>query len=114
ASALPWSTGVVRAAHGLLPLPAPAVVRLLKDHPTWPSGETFEQVTPTGAALVKALSRGTTPPPGFIPRSVGLGAGDHPGGRLPNVVRLVVGSTGEDGAGEATSTDAVLLETNLD
>jgi uncharacterized protein (DUF111 family) len=67
-------------------------------------------VTPTGAALVRALSRGVLPPAGFVPRAVGVGAGDHPGGRLPNVVRLVLGETGAD----ATPSDAVLLETNLD
>lgn len=109
-SALPWSTGRVKAAHGDLPLPAPAVTHLLLGHPTFPSGETFEQVTPTGAALVRALSRGFEPPAGFVPRAVGVGAGDHPGGKLPNVVRLVLGETG----GDRTPTDAVLLETNLD
>jgi uncharacterized protein (TIGR00299 family) protein len=109
-SALPWSTGRVQAAHGDLPLPAPAVTHLLLGHPTFPSGETFEQVTPTGAALVRALSRGVEPPAGFVPRAVGVGAGDHPGGKLPNVVRLVLGETG----GDRTPTDAVLLETNLD
>jgi hypothetical protein len=110
AGPLPWFSGRVRAAHGDLALPAPAVALLMQGHPTYPSGETFEQVTPTGAAIVRALSRGTEPPVGFVPRAVGLGAGDHPGGRLPNVVRLVVGETG----GEATGSDAVLLETNLD
>jgi uncharacterized protein (TIGR00299 family) protein len=110
-SPLPWPTsGTVRGAHGDMPLPAPAVAHLLVGHPTYPSGETFEQVTPTGAALVKALSRGTDPPAGFVPRAVGLGAGEHPGGRLPNVVRLVLGEV----AGEAPVSDAVLLETNLD
>lgn len=109
-SALPWSSGTVRAAHGLLPLPAPATVHLLVGLPTYASGETFEQVTPTGAALVAALARGVGTPPGFVPRAVGLGAGDHPGGRLPNVVRLVLGEVG----GDATPTDVVELATNLD
>ena len=109
ASSLPWFTGTARMAHGLLPLPAPAVVNLLVGLPTHPSGETFEQVTPTGAALVRALSRGALPPAGFVPSRVGVGAGDHPGGRLPNVVRLVVGEV----AGSEAS-DAILLETNLD
>lgn len=110
ASALPWFTGRARMAHGELPLPAPAVALLMAGHPTYPSGETFEQVTPTGAALVKALSRGHLPPVGFVPRRTGVGAGDHPGGRLPNVVRLVLGDVGV----LASPTDAVLLETNLD
>jgi uncharacterized protein (TIGR00299 family) protein len=115
-SALPWSSGRARMAHGEMPLPPPAVTHLLAGHPTYPSGETFEQVTPTGAALVRALSRGVLPPAGFVPRAVGVGAGDHPGGRLPNVVRLVLGEvvgTGTDSE-RATPTDAVLLETNLD
>lgn len=110
AGPLPWFSGRVRAAHGELPLPAPAVANLLVGHPTFPSGETFEQVTPTGAALVRALARGLEPPAGFVPRVVGHGAGDHPGGRLPNVVRLVLGEVGDD----LSATDAVLLETNLD
>lgn len=110
ASSLPWSTGTAKMAHGALPLPPPAVTHLFAGLPTHPSGETFEQVTPTGAALVKALSRGPLPPVGFVPRVVGVGAGDHPGGRLPNVVRLVLGEV----SGEETPTDAVLLETNLD
>jgi uncharacterized protein (TIGR00299 family) protein len=109
-SPLPWFSGTAKMAHGELPLPAPAVVHLMRGHPTVPSGERFEQVTPTGAALVRALSRGATPPPGFVPRAVGVGAGTHPGGRLPNVVRLVLGEV----AGEGAAADAVLLETNLD
>jgi uncharacterized protein (TIGR00299 family) protein len=110
-SPLPWSSGEVSTEHGALPLPAPAVVHLLAGHPTYPSGESFEQVTPTGAALVRALSRGTEPPEGFVPRAVGVGAGTHPGGRLPNVVRLVLGEAGPE---SADPRDAVLLETNLD
>jgi uncharacterized protein (TIGR00299 family) protein len=111
ASPLPWFGGRVRAAHGELPLPAPAVARLLLGHPTYPSGESFEQVTPTGAALVRALARGVGTPTGFVPRAIGIGAGDHPGGRLPNAVRLVIGEVGGE---DATGTDVVLLETNLD
>ena len=110
ASALPWFTGRVRSAHGELALPAPAVILLMEGHPTYPSGETFEQVTPTGAALVRALSRGHLPPPGFVPRRTGVGAGDHPGGKLANVVRLVLGDVGP----AVSPTDAILLETNLD
>ena len=110
ASALPWFGGSKRMAHGVLPLPAPAVTLLYAGLPTFPSDETHEQVTPTGAALVRALARGSATPPGFVPRAVGLGAGDHPGGRLPNVVRLVLGEViaGRD------VIDAIVLETNLD
>lgn len=67
-------------------------------------------MTPTGAAIVKALGRGTTVPDGFVPRRTGYGAGTQAGERLPNVVRLVVGEATDD----ATPADAVLLEANLD
>lgn len=89
--ALPWGRGFVRAAHGLLPNPAPATVLLLAGHPTFPSEATYEQVTPTGAALVGALAAGTHVPHGFIAERTGLGAGRHPGQGLPNVVRATIG-----------------------
>jgi uncharacterized protein (TIGR00299 family) protein len=109
-SPLPWSRGVVRTAHGDMPLPAPATVLLLEGHPTVPSQEAYEQVTPTGAALVRALATGHAIPAGFVPRSTGLGAGAFDRSRLPNVLRIVVG----EGPREAGPADAVLLETNLD
>jgi uncharacterized protein (TIGR00299 family) protein len=109
-SPLPWSTGTIRTAHGDLPLPAPAVCHLLAGHPTFPSGEGREQVTPTGAALVRALARGSDVPAGFVPRVVGAGAGTQDGERLPNVVRIVLGEVER----ENTPTDAVVLAANLD
>ncbi|MFV1959916.1 MAG: LarC family nickel insertion protein, partial [Planctomycetota bacterium] len=111
---LPFGTGTVKTAHGELPLPAPAVLHLLAGLPTVPSLETHEQVTPTGAALVAVLATGSTPPAGFTVRRTGTGAGTFEGGRLPNVVRLVVGEVPEEGPEETTPADAVLLETNLD
>ncbi len=109
-SPLPWGRGTVETAHGTLPIPAPATALLLEGHPVMPSDETFEQVTPTGAALVRALGRGHHVPPGFVPQSTGLGAGSREGTRLPNVVRLVLGDVGASLAHD----EAVLLETNVD
>lgn len=107
---LPWSEGTVETAHGTLALPPPAVVHLLAGHPTFPSDEGREQVTPTGAALVSTLARGTTVPSGFVPRRVGMGAGTHPGHTIPNALRLVLGSDEDEGA----PADAILLQANLD
>jgi uncharacterized protein (TIGR00299 family) protein len=107
---LPWFGGTVRTQHGVLPLPAPAVLHLLVGRPTFASGESYEQVTPTGAALVAALSRGPAIPAGFVPRLVGTGAGTHTGGRIPNVLRIVIG----DVTADATPEQVTLLETNLD
>jgi uncharacterized protein (TIGR00299 family) protein len=109
-STLPWGSGTVQTQHGAMPIPAPATVRLLEGWPTTPSGETYEQVTPTGAALVRALARDARMPAGFTPRQVGHGAGTHAGGRLPNVLRLVLGDLQET----PHEDEVVLLETNLD
>ena len=107
---LPWGRGTVRCAHGLMPNPAPATVHLLTGLPTVPSSATFEQVTPTGAALVRALAAAHEVPAGFVPESVGLGAGRHPGQGLPNVVRVTIGTAPEAAARE----HVWQIETNVD
>ena len=111
-SPLPWGSGTVHGAHGTMSIPAPATVRLLKGLATYPSGETYEQVTPTGAALVRALVTDDAMPHGFQPEFIGVGAGHHPGGKLANVLRLVVGEA--DPVREPNADEAILLETNLD
>jgi uncharacterized protein (TIGR00299 family) protein len=82
--------GFVRAAHGLLPVPAPATLKLLEGHPVRPGPDgAGELVTPTGAALVRVLSRGA-PPAEYVPRRSGFGAGtkDFPG--RANALRLIL------------------------
>src|SRR5436190_16481476 len=67
--------GTVKAAHGTLPVPAPATLKLLEGHAVRPGPEgAGELVTPTGAALVRVLSRGN-PPREYTPRRSGFGAG---------------------------------------
>src|SRR5437868_10268964 len=67
--------GFVRAAHGVLPVPAPATLRLLEGLPVRPGPEgAGELVTPTGAALVRVLSDGL-PPAEYVPVQSGFGAG---------------------------------------
>ena len=66
--------GSVKTAHGILPVPAPATLRLLEGQPVQPGpAGSGELVTPTGAALVRVLSEGR--PPTHIPRRSGFGAG---------------------------------------
>ncbi|MDJ0976857.1 MAG: nickel pincer cofactor biosynthesis protein LarC [Planctomycetota bacterium] len=110
-SALPWSTGTVEAAHGTMALPAPATAYLMEGFPTTGTGEAFEQVTPTGAALVRALAETGASLPAFTPEAIGFGAGTHPGGRLPNVVRIAIGEAAEAAPAED---DVIELATNLD
>jgi uncharacterized protein (TIGR00299 family) protein len=82
--------GTVKAAHGLLPVPAPATLKLLEGHAMRPGPEgAGELVTPTGAALVRVLSSGP-PPAEYIPRRSGYGAGtkDFPG--RANALRIIL------------------------
>lgn len=95
--------GEVETAHGRLPVPAPATLRLLEGMPVRPGpAGSGELVTPTGAALMRALSRGG-PPARFTPRRSGFGAGtkDLPG--RPNALRLILA--------DAEASDGDILET---
>jgi uncharacterized protein (TIGR00299 family) protein len=86
-------SGTVQTAHGSLPVPAPAVLRLLADAgaPVRAHDARFELCTPTGAALLATLATGWGTVPDCTPRAVGVGAGraDPPG--HPNVLRVLVG-----------------------
>ena len=74
--------GTVRAAHGMLPVPAPATLKLLEGHRVQPGPEgAGELVTPTGAALVRVLSTGP-PPAEYMPRPQRIRRG-HEGFRRP-------------------------------
>lgn len=88
--------GMVRSAHGLFPVPAPATVRLLQGAPVYSSGVQSEMVTPTGALLVSsyAASYGAVPP--MTIERVGYGAGDRDLPDTPNVLRILVGNAGEE------------------
>ena len=83
--------GRAPAAHGSLPVPAPATAELLRGVPVYSSGIEAELVTPTGAVLVTALATGFGPMPALEIQRIGYGAGsrDLPG--HPNVLRLMVG-----------------------
>jgi uncharacterized protein (TIGR00299 family) protein len=85
--------GHVHCAHGKFPVPAPATLELLRDLPIYSSGIQKELVTPTGAALLRALDVTSTNFPAMRMLSTGYGAGsrDLPG--QPNVLRLVIGDS---------------------
>ncbi|MEO0867124.1 MAG: nickel pincer cofactor biosynthesis protein LarC [Cyanobacteria bacterium J06642_11] len=92
-SPLPVGGGTVRAAHGRLPVPAPAVLELLKraEVSIYSNGIDKELVTPTGAAIATTLSQSFGAPPAMTLQQVGLGAGSHdlP---IPNILRLWIGT----------------------
>lgn len=104
--------GTVTAAHGVLPVPAPATLRLLEGLPVRPGPEgSGELVTPTGAALVRTLSSGA-PPASYVPLRSGFGAGTRdPHGR-PNALRIVLAEQSvRDGV---VIDDLVQLATDID
>jgi len=88
-SPLPLSGGFVECAHGRIPVPAPATLNLLRGYSLYDSGLTGELITPTGAALLKAMDA-LQQKPAFSLHRVGLGAGNRD---LPiaNVLRALLG-----------------------
>lgn len=87
--------GTVRAAHGLLPVPAPATLKLLEGHRVRPGPEgAGELVTPTGAALVRVLSAGD-PPEEYVPVASALGAGTKDFPDRANALRIVLANVHE-------------------
>lgn len=109
-SPIPFARGFTRAAHGVLPLPAPATLALLRGAQLSDAGDGKELVTPTGAALASSLAESYGPLPPLTLERVGYGAGtDDPPAR-PNVLRVLLGSLVAAPAGG----EVVLLETNLD
>lgn len=95
--ALSLGDGTVRAAHGLLPVPAPATLKLLEGHVVRPGPVgSGELVTPTGAALVRVLSNGP-PPASYIPRRSGFGAGTKEFAGRANALRIILADLPFDG-----------------
>jgi uncharacterized protein (TIGR00299 family) protein len=111
ASPLPLGHGFVTCAHGLLPLPAPATLELLKGVPIVQLDVEGELVTPTGAAIITGLAREFGPFPHMVVQHIGYGAGksEFP---FPNLLRVLLGTS--DAQTSGTMETAVLLETNLD
>jgi uncharacterized protein (TIGR00299 family) protein len=113
-SSLNVGSGTVKCAHGVMPVPAPATVELLKDAPVYSSGIQAELVTPTGAAIVKTLARRFTTFPAMTLEKSGYGAGsrDFPG--HANVARLVIGEAASKLAAKTNAETITVLEANLD
>ncbi|CAN5617057.1 nickel pincer cofactor biosynthesis protein LarC [soil metagenome] len=107
---LPMGCGVVETAHGPLPIPGPATLEVLKGSQVRWSDERHEMTTPTGAAIMHALTGGefTESAPTMVIREVGYGAGRSRFESVPNLLRATVGEI-EGSAGEVE-----LLQANVD
>ncbi|MEG4328014.1 nickel pincer cofactor biosynthesis protein LarC [Microcoleus sp. herbarium5] len=95
-SAMPTGGGTVKAAHGRLAVPTPAVMRLWETHrvPVYSNGIDRELCTPTGTAIACTLASAFGPPPSMQVQAIGLGAGSR-NLAIPNILRLWIGEKSE-------------------
>ncbi len=84
-------SGTIKCAHGLLPVPPPAVAELLKGVPIRTGIEGMELATPTGVAIIRELAEGFGPMPDMVLEAVGVGAGTRKIEGQPNALRALVG-----------------------
>lgn len=120
ASPLNVGSGTVKCAHGVMPVPAPATLELLKGIPVYAGEIQKELVTPTGAAIVRVLATNFGPRPLMKSSKIGYGAGTRDFPKHSNVLRLTVGEIVKPDSSEINGNDSVpedevaVLEANLD
>ena len=116
---VPLGRGFVQTMHGILPVPAPATLEILKDVPVYSGNFDFEVTTPTGAAILKSLVKNFGDIPLIKIKDIGFGSGTIERGNIPNFLRLVLGEIPQPGNNseidsEFESENLVLLSTNID
>jgi pyridinium-3,5-bisthiocarboxylic acid mononucleotide nickel chelatase len=104
-------SGTVEMDHGRFPVPPPAVAELLKGVPFYSSDITGELLTPTGAAIIKAVCDSYGPVPEMKVSSTGYGAGTRDYPKFPNVLRVMIG---EIEAAVSNEERLLVIETNVD
>ncbi|MEQ1729322.1 MAG: nickel pincer cofactor biosynthesis protein LarC [Vicinamibacterales bacterium] len=102
--------GMVRSAHGLFPVPAPATLALLGGAPVYSGAVQKELVTPTGALIATTWADAFGPLPPMTIEAVGYGAGSRDNPDTPNVLRLIIGSSDDRPAAEPV----VVIECEID
>jgi uncharacterized protein (TIGR00299 family) protein len=113
-SALPLGSGQVRTQHGLLPVPAPATIRILEGYSWYSDNVPGERVTPTGAAIVRHLvppERLSARPEGVL-SAEGYGAGTRSFPEMANVLRVMVFDQAPDASGDGKA--VVALQFDID
>ncbi len=116
-------SGFVETEAGILPVPAPATVEILKKVPVYSKDVPFELTTPTGAAIIKEISSGFGDMPPIDIGKIGIGAGNRDLKDRPNILRLFIGNPhftkggqGEvkGGMGGLLDENVIVIETNVD
>ena len=107
-------SGSIRAAHGTLPVPPPAVARLLTGVPSFagpPGHPEMELCTPTGAALLAALATSWGDQPAMTTRAIGIGAGSRNPEDWSNTLRLLIG---DRAVGDDIAPTELVIDANID
>jgi hypothetical protein len=103
-------SGFIEAAHGVLPVPAPATAEILKGIPVYSNGTMAELTTPTGAAIIKHYCKDFSRLPGIKIESIGYGAGTK-NLNIPNVLRMFIG---EEEQNYAFDDEVTEIEASID
>lgn len=103
--------GFVKCAHGIIPVPAPAVVEILKDVPVKKGAVEFETTTPTGAAILKAVTDEFTSITNFKIKKTGYGIG-HRNTEIPNVLRVFLAEEADSEIDKAYITECNIDDMN--
>ena len=117
ASPIPVGRGFVDCQHGVLPVPAPATLAILKGIPVYGTKIPHELVTPTGAAIIATLAESFEEMPDMIIDKIGYGAGKRELKSQPNILRIILGAqitNSEKGIGEYQTDQIVVIETCID
>lgn len=118
-SVVPLGRGFVETMHGMLPVPAPATVEILKGIPVYSGNFDFEVTTPTGAAIIKSLVKNFGDVPLMKIKKTGYGSGTLKKEGIPNLLRIIIGELLEQPDDFAEIYDfkyenMILLSANLD
>ncbi len=109
----PVKTGApstIKSAHGVIPTPAPATLEILRGYPVVFTDVPGELTTPTGAAIIKTLSRGMLSSESITFEKIGYGSGAKQFERLPNLLRIGIGTM----KSPETEEDIMVVEANID
>jgi uncharacterized protein (TIGR00299 family) protein len=113
-SSVPTGSGTVKCAHGMMPVPTPGTLELLRGVPLSKFTAKGELTTPTGAAILTTVVTGWTDSPAMTVQRVGSGAGTKDFLEHPNILRLFVGQANPDRKVGGDVDVVTVLETNLD
>ena len=117
ASPLPHGKGFVACSHGMLPVPAPATLEILKGVPVYGTDIPYELVTPTGAAIIASTAQTFGALPDMTVAAVGYGAGQRDIAERPNLLRIIAGyepSAASESSGALLEDQVAILETCID